>query len=92
MKISTRIKEGSFVELHIDSGDAKLTSDLANLNKGKWLVPDSTIESLITTANECSRFNGTSDIDFVKNIFDAFLGDSEKQSFLEMIAPETETL
>lgn len=86
MDIKTRVKDGSFVELQIESGNTRITEDLATLKSGKWVVPENEIEQFITIANECSRFNGTSDVDFVKKIFDAFLSDYEKSEFLEAVA------
>ena len=86
MDIKTRVKHDSFVELHIESGNTKLTEDLATLKSGKWVVPENEIEQFVTIANECSRFNGTSDVDFVKKIFDSFLSDYEKSEFLEAVA------
>jgi hypothetical protein len=86
MYIKTRVKEGSFVELQIESGNTRITEDLATLKSGKWVVPENEIEQFVTIANECSRFNGTSDVDFVKKIFDAFLSDHEKSEFLESVA------
>lgn len=85
MDIKTRVKDGSFVELQIESGNTKLTEDLATLKNGKWVVPENEIEQFVTIANECSRFNGTSDVDFVKKIFDAFLSEYEKSEFLEAV-------
>lgn len=86
MDIKTRVKDGSFVELQIESGNTKITEDLATLKSGKWVVPENEIEQFVTIANECSRFNGISDVDFVKKIFDAFLSDYEKSQFLEAVA------
>jgi len=84
MDITTRIKEGVFVELQVKSGNTTLTEDLAVSKNEGWKVPDMDIEQFISIANECSRFNGTSDVDFVKNIFDNFLNDSEKEIFIEL--------
>jgi len=84
MDITTRIKDGLFVELQVKSENTTLTEDLAVRKKEGWKVPDLEIEQFISIANECSRFNGTSDVDFVKNIFDNFLNDSEKERFIEL--------
>lgn len=86
MEIKTRTKEGSFVELQIESGNTRITEDLAIIKNGKWVVPENEIEQFITIANECSRFNGTSDVNFVKKIFEAFLNDAERSEFLETFA------
>lgn len=86
MEIKTKVKEGSFVELQIESGNTKITEDLATLKNGKWVVPENEIEQFITIANDCIRFNGTSDVEFVKKIFEAFLNDAERSEFLEAVA------
>lgn len=41
-------------------------------------------EEFITAANEINRAKSISDVEFVKNIYDCFLNDEEKQQFLEL--------
>jgi hypothetical protein len=88
MEISVRTKPDSFVELRIDTHNVTITEDLTVTSiyeNKKVVVPDATIEQFITVANDCSRFNGISDLDFVKNIYEAFLNDYEREQFLEAI-------
>lgn len=84
MDITTRIKEGVFVELQVKSGNTTLTEDLAISKNEGWKVPNEDIEQFLNIAYECNRFNGISDVDFVKNVFDLFLIDSEKERFIEL--------
>jgi hypothetical protein len=86
MKITTRVKDGQFVELNIESSSTKITEDLSVLKNGTWSVPNQDIEQLITAANDCSRFNGIGDVQFVKTIFDSFLSDHEKSKFIELVS------
>lgn len=72
----------STADLIIESGNTKITEDVAYNNK----VDDSLIEQLITVANEMSRYNNVSDVDFVVSIFEAFLNDSEREEFLERVS------
>ena len=79
MLIKTRISRNSFVEIQIEIGNTKITEDLERSVNGKWIVPESDIEQFLTIANNCSRFNGVADVDFVKIAADAFLSDVEKE-------------
>ena len=81
MLIKTRISHNSFVEIQIEIGNTKITEDLERSVNGKWIVPESDIEQFLTIANDCSRFNGVADVDFVKMVADAFLSDVEKEEF-----------
>jgi len=81
MLIKTRISHNSFVEIQIEIGNTKITEDLERSVNGKWIVPESDIEQFLTIANDCSRFNGVADVDFVKMVADAFLSDGEKEEF-----------
>lgn len=86
MDFKLRTKD-TFAELTIETGNAKFIEDLASYKSDKgWFVDDNTIDQFITLANELSRFNHQSDVDFVKKIYDAFLSDSEKADFLEAVA------
>lgn len=80
MNIKTRIKDGQYVVLQIETDSSTVTEDLATLRSGsgKWVVPENIIELFIEIANQCSRFNGTSDADFVKKICEAYPDDTEK--------------
>ena len=81
MLIKTRISHNSFVEIQIEIGNTKITECLERSVNGKWIVPESDIEQFLTIANDCSRFNGVADVDFVKMVADAFLSDGEKEEF-----------
>ena len=76
----------SIAELTVISGNATITEDLSGYDSKKrdFFIDNGLIESVITLANDMSRFNNISDVDFVKNIFDTFLNDSEKAKFLEI--------
>jgi hypothetical protein len=85
MLIKTRISHNSFVEIQIESGNTKITEDLERSVNGKWIVPESDIEQFLTIANDCSRFNGVADVDFVKIVADAFLSDCEKEELVNRL-------
>jgi hypothetical protein len=85
MVIKTRIFHNSFIEIQIESGDAKLKEDLERSVNGKRIVPESDIEQFLTIANDCSRFNGVADVDFVKMVADAFLSDGEKKELVDRL-------
>lgn len=82
MNLQTRIKEGSFFELKIESGNTIIIEDLSTLKNSQWIIPEDKIEQLITIAHDCSRFNRTSDVDFVMKIFETFLNNAERAEFL----------
>ena len=86
MDFKLRTKE-TIAELTIETGNARFVEDLASYNwkKKGWFVEDATIEQFITIANDLSRFNIVSDVDFVKKIFDSFLYEGEKEEFLERL-------
>lgn len=82
MKINTRVNGNSFIEVIIVNGSTILTVDVSNYKEGKGHVPEDIIENFITIANELSRFNRTSDVDFVYKIYEAFLSSgSERDEF-----------
>jgi hypothetical protein len=85
MEIELRTRS-LIAELTIKSGNAKIEEDLAVLNKGVATIPDADIEKFITIAREMNSFNGKSDVDFVKMIYEAFLSDYERQSFLDAVS------
>lgn len=92
MELSTRVKHEQFIELTISHDGTSITIDLSDFKSKKWLVPNDLIEKFVGVANDCSRFNGISDLDFVYTIFNAFLNDSEREEFIQRIAKHTETL
>lgn len=84
MKIQL-IQHLNYADLQIEANNVKITGDLTIYKDGKYIIPNETIEQFITIANDCNRFNGTSDLDFVKSIYEAFLNDGERAEFLEII-------
>lgn len=73
-------------ELIVKSGNAKIEEDLAIVKNGIGHISDADIEKFVTIAREMNLFNGKSDVDFVKMIYDAFLNDWEQTQFLELVA------
>ena len=69
-------------ELIIETGSAKIEEDISVFKNGKTHIPNDFIENLIDIAIEMNRFNGKSDVDFVKMIYDTFLNDSERAQLL----------
>jgi len=85
MKLTLRRPNENTAELIIETGGAVIRKDLSNYNRDakKWTVDSSTIEQFITVANELSRFNQQGDIEFVKNIIEAFLTEGEKEELFD---------
>ena len=77
----------SLFEVTVESGNAKITEDISQIQTTRQggFVPEDEIEQFIAVAYEANRFNGASDVDFVYKIFDAFLNDSEREQFIEII-------
>ena len=85
MDIKLRVKTGSFAELRIETHNVTITDDLTVYENRKWSVPDVTIESFINIARDCNSFNGSTDVEFVKKIYEAFLNDYERGEFLREV-------
>ena len=85
MDIKLRVRSDSFAELRIETHSVTITDDLTVYENNKWGVPDATIESFINIARDCNTFNGSTDVEFVKKIYEAFLNDYEREQFLEAI-------
>lgn len=83
MEISLRTPYNTIAELTIEVGNTKITEDVATSNGCK--ISNGLIESFITIAREMQSFNNVSDVDFVLEIFDNFLNDSEQVQFLEIV-------
>jgi len=82
MEIKIHQKD-TFFEVIIETGNAQFKEDVAEYDTRRgWFIDEKTIRQCIALANEMSRFNSESDIDFVKNIADAFLNDSEKNQLI----------
>jgi hypothetical protein len=88
MELSLRMKE-NFAELTISTGNAKITEDVSNYDTTfkRWVVDENFIETLLTIANDLSRFNHVDDVDFVKKVIE-FLNESERNELLEWLKQE----
>ncbi len=86
MKI--KLRTSSYIaELTVESGNAKITEDLAQINDvSNAYIPDEEIENLLTVAREMHLFNKGTDIDFVKMVYEAFLTDGERSEFLDTVS------
>lgn len=87
MEVSTRIISGyNFCELTVKSHNTSITEDVSNYKGGgKYEADENVIEQLFTSGFEISRFNGKSDVTTVKMIFENYLSDREKLTFIELI-------
>ena len=87
MELSLKTKEEYFAELTINIGNAKIIEDLAKYTtKEGWGVEESIIENFITIANDLSRFNNTSDVEFAKKILQSCLNSSDRDEILEWLS------
>lgn len=84
MEISSRIKEGQFVELTLKQENTTMVVDLTTIQNKKWAVPNELIAQFVSLANDCSRFNGVTDVDFVMGIVES-LNESERQELIERL-------
>lgn len=84
MELNLRTRNLS-AELKISNYDNVITQDIAIIKDRKGYIPDDIVENFITTALEMHRYNGKSDVDFVKMIHDNFLSIYEKEEFIERI-------
>lgn len=73
----------SIAELEVTSGNTTITEDVA-VGYSDYISSEY-IENLVSVANDMSRFNKVSDVDFVKNIINAFLNDSERVELIEQL-------
>ncbi len=73
------------VELIVSTDGARITEDISHFDRAcnGWRVDERIQQQLITAANEISRFNCISDVDFCKSICDALLSDSEIEDLIE---------
>ncbi|MDD5648980.1 MAG: hypothetical protein PHF86_00940 [Candidatus Nanoarchaeia archaeon] len=86
MELSLKTKEDYFAELTINIGNAKIIEDLAKYTTKKgWGVDESLIENLITIANDLSKFNNVSDVEFAKKILQSSLNNSDRDEILEWL-------
>ena len=84
MEIELRTRS-LIAEVTIYSGNTKIEEDLAELKNGIGYIPDTEIVKFLNIAREMNLYNGKSDVDFIKMIYDDFLSRSEKESFLKTI-------
>ena len=86
MNLNLRTKE-TFAELTINVGSVANVKEITTYNyeNKKWEIEDDLISNFITIANELSRFNHVSDVDFVKKIIESFLCDSEREELIEFL-------
>ena len=89
MKISTESNHQSWISLIVINGSTTISETVSGYSNGTLSVPESDIEMLITAANDLSRFNGVTDVDFLKKIYNAYLSDNEKIEFLNLIDPQS---
>lgn len=83
-----KLRTRSYIaEIVVESGNAKITEDLARMNSstGNAFIPDDEIYDFITVAREMHLFNKGRDIDFVKMVYEAFLTDRERAEFLDTV-------
>lgn len=81
MDIQVRTRS-TLCEIEVMANGSTITESLMPLNNDH----DSELpNNLITAANDIARFKGVSDVDFVLDIFNAFLNDSEKEAFMSEI-------
>lgn len=86
MEITFRSKGDYIAELTVKSENTTISEDVLDFGKDrKRHVKDGVFQSLINAAFEVKRFDRTSDVDTVKEIFDAFLSDTERQQFIDLI-------
>jgi hypothetical protein len=81
-----KIKESDLIfELTIQSGNATIQEDLAKIRENDAYVPNSEIHKFIDVAKDMNFFNGKSDVDFLKMIYDGYLTQSEQEEFRDEI-------
>ena len=85
MDIEIRTYANTLCEMIVDCDNTKIREDLTflNIKADKYEVDENIVEQLITAAFDITRFNGRSDVDLVKEIFENFLNSHEQQEFLE---------
>ena len=72
-------------EMIVESDNTKIVESIGfrNREKDQYEADSNIAENLLTCAFDISRFNKKSDVDMVKEIFEAFLNTHEQQQFLE---------
>lgn len=87
MDIEIRTYANTLCEIIVESENTKIAEDLTFYDRDtkKYEVNSNIIEQLITSAFDITKFNGGSDVDLVKEIFEKFLNKHEQDEFLEDI-------
>jgi hypothetical protein len=87
MTFSTRQIGCNILELTAAMEGASIVEDVAVYRNDKPVVLADIIDNLIDVANDCARFNGLSDIDFVQSICLRYLNTSEMSEVSERLLP-----
>jgi len=78
-------KTSLIAELTIKSGNATISEDLAKIGENSAYIPNEEINKFIDVARDMNFFNGKSDVDFLKMIYDGYLTQSEQEEFRDLI-------
>lgn len=78
-------KSNLIFEVVIRSGNATIQEDLAKIGENDAYVPNEEINKFIDVARDMNFFNGKSDVDFLKMIYDGYLTQSEQEEFRDLI-------
>ena len=70
-KIEHKSKRDQFI-IKIQTDDAMITEDIAEYNKGTYVIPESTVNELIDMTVDAITFNSNDDRKFVEKIFEHF--------------------
>lgn len=77
---------GIICEIVVKSETAEIKEDVADsAGHQKFEVDQKVIENFFSVGFELCQFNKKSDVETLKMLFDAFLNDSERVEFLELI-------
>ena len=70
-KIEHKSNRDQFI-IKIQTDDAMITEDIAEYNKGTYVIPESTVNELIDMTVDAITFNSNDDRKFVEKIFEHF--------------------
>ena len=85
MEINIRKISTDLAEVKIEAGNTTITETVSKSE----LVDGEAIESAVHFARELANFAGTSDFDFVKNIANMYLNESEQNELAEYLTLNT---
>jgi len=85
MKINFIKFTKNFCEIKIESGNTTITETVSKSE----LMDGEAIESAVHFARDLANFAGTSDFDFVKNIANMYLNESEQNELAEYLTLNT---